>query len=816
MKLRIWLKFVSLLLFIIFQIITAQNYTGNLEGVVCNENNVPLEGVTIHIENINTKQTREGLTNSSGKFILVELPAGDYRFRTSAEFYQSLIIEFLSIHIGKTTSLGKLNINPLAYETEPILVTSEQNLIDPASSKLGINLNKNIFNNLPVDREFQSVTYLISQANKSYYGDQVNISGSTGLENAYFIDGINVTDPVDAATSIKLPYNFITEIEVITGGYMAEYGRSIGGIINVITPSGGNEFEADVFSFFTNNDLGGEGKTGIRNASISHFRDYDFGGSVSGPIINDKLWFFTAYNPKFQQSIYSISGIGNLKSSVTSHLFAAKITWHAAKNTSAILNIFGDPTIRHDIDELTEGTFKNKDLLMQKRIMGGINSSLKIKHIINNNIFLESTLSYLNQKETGEPETETGRTQGVFADLTQESLSGGRGYVQNDSYYRTSANAAATFLFSDHIIKGGIEFEDNGYNIELRNNFPLSVILKIAPSVYISPYMNFTGKVNNKILSAYLQDSWSISNRLLINAGLRWEEQYFYDYNGKNVQTLANQFQPRIGFVYQPFDLGNYKFSGSYGRFYEQIPSRFVGMNYINKVDYQVIFFEDPRTGNVEGDTTDFSAGPQQNIPGLKGEFYDEFTLGYEQNIFKDFVFGIKAIYRQMGEVLDDFIDLERGRYIIGNPGKGDIDFIPKLNRKYQAVEFTIRKLSGDDYNLTASYVLSRNYGNYTGIFNQDIGDFLPNANQIPDLPEQVKNSEGLLPNDRTHVFKFAGFYKFDFGLVCGTSIVYQSGTPLSEFGVDPYGLLLPVFINQRGTAGRTPALFDMNLRLKI
>ncbi|NIR48074.1 TonB-dependent receptor, partial [candidate division KSB1 bacterium] len=104
-------------------------------------------------------------------------------------------------------------------------------------------------------------------------------------------------------------------------------------------------------------------------------------------------------------------------------------------------------------------------------------------------------------------------------------------------------------------------------------------------------------------------------------------------------------------------------------------------------------------------------------------------------------------------------------------------------------------------------------HGNYTGLFNAEWGAGFANVSPVPDYVDQIPNSEGLLPNDRTHLFKFSGAYRSGIGLNVGASFIWQSGTPITELGRN--GPLHPIFLSPRGTAGRTPAFVDLNLRFK-
>jgi hypothetical protein len=114
---------------------------------------------------------------------------------------------------------------------------------------------------------------------------------------------------------------------------------------------------------------------------------------------------------------------------------------------------------------------------------------------------------------------------------------------------------------------------------------------------------------------------------------------------------------------------------------------------------------------------------------------------------------------------------------------------------------------SGDRFNFLASYVLSRNYGNYPGLYDSYNHWVSPNENGPFDFIDDTKIATGLLPNDRTHVLKISSSYRFGFGLTAGSSFSWQSGTPLSEMA------WFGTFLAARGTSGRTPAFWDLSAR---
>jgi hypothetical protein len=148
-----------------------------------------------------------------------------------------------------------------------------------------------------------------------------------------------------------------------------------------------------------------------------------------------------------------------------------------------------------------------------------------------------------------------------------------------------------------------------------------------------------------------------------------------------------------------------------------------------------------------------------------------------------------------------------------GNPGRGALGFLPAAKREYTALELTAQTYGNRRLNVLASYVLSRSSGNYSGLWDSGLRAGFPNALFLFDDPQMLVNAQGLMPNDRTHVLKLVGSYRMPFGLTAGTSFMWSSGTPLSELGSARAGWYQQIFLQPRGTVGRTSSIWDLNLR---
>jgi len=266
--------------------LSAQEVTGKIEGQIVDEGGSAIPGVVINISSPDLQGTRSTQTNAEGYFRLILLPPGFYTLKITHIAYRPVTIDSIQVRLGRSTFAGEIVLEEKPYEMDEIIVEDRRNLIDNTSTVTGGNFTKAEIEPLPLQRYFQYIPLLLPQINTSYYGDEISYAGSTGLENRYLVDGIEVTDPLYFSQGIILPYNFIKDIEVITGGYEAQYRSSLGGIVNVVTQSGGDKFSGQVFGFYT-------GKRFTANTRLvpgeepdqGDYSLYDVGLSIGGPLI---------------------------------------------------------------------------------------------------------------------------------------------------------------------------------------------------------------------------------------------------------------------------------------------------------------------------------------------------------------------------------------------------------------------------------------------------------------------------------------------------------------------------------------------------
>jgi hypothetical protein len=302
---------------------------------------------------------------------------------------------------------------------------------------------------------------------------------------------------------------------------------------------------------------------------------------------------------------------------------------------------------------------------------------------------------------------------------------------------------------------------------------------------------------------------------LNLTAGIRWDGHYIVGSNGKIVQTLSVPLQPRIGFIMLPDRDNSQRIFGSFGRYSQEFPL-FQSAIYHTESGYSSVtsFDHDPRLDSTGGVIVIYSPHViRPEVKDLLAPYYDEFSLGYERAIGWNTKVGVQGVYRTLRQTIEIVWLQGIQNFQYGNPGRDILSDWPKPVRDYTAAILTIEHSGNEHFNFLASYVLSRNYGNYEGFFSSFFPIQVPNAGvSFNDLASSRINAAGLLPNDRTHIFKFSGYYSFSFGLITGISFIAQSGTPLSEFFRTDHGGIQ--FLSPRGSVGRTPSIWDLSARL--
>jgi outer membrane receptor protein involved in Fe transport len=799
----------------------AQSITGALEGTVLAGDGVPIAGVQVTIRSVALLGTRMKSTDERGHFAFLSIPGGSYDIELRRLGYTPVRVTDVVVVLGGTATLRDIRLTPQAAQLDEIVISGARPMIDFTSAAAAITLDSTRFRALPTERDFRALLAVVPQGNPSAYGDGVNFNGSTGFDNAYFINGVQSTNPLSGDGGINVPFNFVREVQVVTGGYEAEFGRAQGAIVNVVTNSGGNDFEGEVVGFFTGNRLRAAPRWGLAQSPDERFSQYDVGISVGGPIRRDRLWFFAAYNPLVESKTVSFNGIPRQSDRRVRHLVASKLTWHPGSGTDLTFTLLGDPSFRKGVEAMEAwspplGTITDPRAVLGDFRDGSVAGTAQLRHQAGSRLLFAGSVSRLSnvrqyQRRLGADDfVSLARVDDYVTDQTSGNF--GRSYRVNTT--RTAGDGNLTILGAAHTMKLGFNVEQNAIHIPY---FVQSSIWRDAQARPYNWYRAFiAGRGHNTVPSIYAQDSWEVTPRLRLNYGIRWESQHIAGDTGIRL-TIRNEVAPRVGIVFQPGEPGTQKIAVSAGRFYEQIPLWSLFVWTMPQRAEQVNYARNPLVDSTGGDAVDLSTAGYPADRDTRGQHLDEITLAYERRVDAQHTFGVRGVRRELRWVVEDAIaegaTADAPAWILGNPGRGLLAHVKRATRQYSALEFFFERSGTARGQYMASYVLSRTVGNYSGEFETDTRVPASHAQQAMDWPAQWTHDTGPLPNDRRHLIKLSGSYRASGALTLGGIGYFASGTPISEFAADPYAYDR-TNVRDRGTVGRTPSIWNVDARV--
>ena len=304
-------------------ILSAQTFRGTLLGTITDATGAVIPGVSISVKNMDTGIERTTESNSDGAFTVPELPVGRYSVSATKTGFNPYQADGMEVTVGSQMSL---NITlQTGSQKEEVVVSSNALQVETTSNTLGETLTTNDVKNLPVNgRDYTKLIYLspgvtgspdqISDSPGSFGAFSVN--GARGRSNNFLLDGTDMNDGyrndpavnepgVFGAPATILPIDAVSELRVLSN-YEPEYGRSAGGIINIVTKSGTNDFHGTAAEYFRNNALDARNYFNLRGQTQAPFHNNQFGGSIGGPIIRNRTFFFFDYEGQ-RESVGTVS-----------------------------------------------------------------------------------------------------------------------------------------------------------------------------------------------------------------------------------------------------------------------------------------------------------------------------------------------------------------------------------------------------------------------------------------------------------------------------------------------------------------------------
>jgi len=918
-------SFIAILsIVLISSVLSAQAPAGKIYGVATDEDGNPLPGVAVEATSSKLIGKATAVTDSEGMYRLFSLTPGTYKITFALQGFKSFVREGIIISIEQTLKLD-VTLQMGALEEE-VTVIGRSPLIDVKSTAKGMTLTKEMFTLLPKGRNFDTLVTAVPGVNYEANLGGLSVDGASGAENMFYMDGTEINRTDTGVRGQSAAFEFVDEVQIKASGYPAEYGGALGGVVNVVTRQGGNAYHGELMGYYEGSKLTGKERdtvrlnpTNDRLMQVINFQDeygkpldnrYEGGFSLGGYILKDKLWFFGSFLPIYQQVTNTIdwtstAQVDNSKytRTDTAYNFQAKITgqpWSFMRvgvsyvnnftkykgalptrdgtgNIADVWKDYGYSYPNYTVQGFADLSFGN-NLMVNAR--GGRfyynTTDQQVKSTTPRYYFLRSIPDTLN----------------VPAEYVRAIYWNNHGRITETNKsvkYKNYANADFTYylnLAGEHAFKFGIgwlkqgEVEDNTMNLkypEIRLQWNRTLSLGGVPlgrgtyGYYEVRGNEATGvfggfwDVYNERWSLYLQDAWTIADRLTLNLGVRAETEYLPPYANpndipaefKNWKPMdfkwGDKLAPRFGFIYDVFGDASLKVFGSYGLYFDVIKTYMAAHSYsgfkwksayytLDSYKWDEIGVNGVYPGTYLATYDWRHPSFESTDPDLKPVSQREISLGGEKQLMENLSFTVRFVNKHLRYVIEDVGFMVPGVgevYYEANPGYGYTLHIgngtgkmdpkypetPKAKREYYAVNVSLDKRLANNWLGGFSYTWSRLTGNSSGLSASDeFGRTSPYVERQFDnwamtVDKQLNYVDGPLNTDRTHFFKLYAAYSFPFHLTLGTVVNAMGGQPFTEYWslLDAY--MFPFSRNhyREGTTGsdiktkRTPFLWFAN-----
>jgi hypothetical protein len=380
-------------------LVTAQN-TGALRGTITDVLGDPLPGVRVR----DGVPGRGAVTDASGVFYIPSLsPGGSYEVRSAFPGYATVVMSDVVVGTGRVTNL-KVVMQPAAELSERIEVRAQPQIVELETTTTETRFSSEFVDALPIlGRNYQDVLKLAPGVSDIDGDGNPNIHGARDTDVNTLVDGISIDDPLTGKVGAQLNIESIQEIELKTAGASAEFGRAQGGFTNIVTKSGGNEFQG-TFKFFWRGSTfdgdgagsrdpllqGGLGESGLRDLE---FNDYYPFLAIGGPIVKDHAWYFIALEySQVETPINALTRAFVARSEAQRNF--AKFTWQASTNHRLALSLNSDPQTMYNLG-VNSFTREETGFGLEQ---GGTLVSLRGVSILSPTVSLETTVGHFKGK----------------------------------------------------------------------------------------------------------------------------------------------------------------------------------------------------------------------------------------------------------------------------------------------------------------------------------------------------------------------------------------------------------------------------------
>jgi len=579
----------------------AQGGRAEINGTVTDAQKAVLPGVTVTVTNEETGLMREAITDGTGRYVIPQLLPGPYTIKADLSGFQPMTRSNMVVRVGEELTVP-LTLS-LAGVTETLVVTAEAPLVESTSNRIGTNITSSEIDSLPSANRsqfslMQTIPGLVPTLQVgSFEGGQFSANGQATTNNLFLVDGQNDNDSRrggSQGTQARVSLDSMAEYQVQTHQYGAEYGGSTGVVVNSVTKSGTNNFAGRVFEYYQDNKLQATDYF-LKQAGESNPDSGSnvYGGSIGGPIIKNKAFFFFNYEGT------NASEAANLNFPAVAAPLAVSYsttTKFSGPNTFVRLDYHLSSNNQLSFRWTREAILTERDTIEDDK---AILDAARYENDAGDHVFSGSLASVLNNKTTNEIKIGHVREsllQGprpLFDDNWKfigfhgidpfdvgsqnthpDYIAGPRNNYAQDLIRDVTFDDTLTWIAGAHNLKAGVAWSRNAAlpqgtaaNFIGLFTFPGDVPFNPAvPQTYPFRFGVSMGQFEFKQVdhraSGFVSDKWTVGKRLTLNVGARYDWQ-------KATPETQNAIGPRFGIAYDAFGDGKTVIRGGVGKVYQ-------------------------------------------------------------------------------------------------------------------------------------------------------------------------------------------------------------------------------------------------------
>lgn len=802
----------------------AQNVTSAiLSGRIEDSNGDALGGVSITLINRDTNRRWSAVSDGSGRVFVSFLPPGSYRFLAERQAFQSYERN-LTLTVGQMIDLAiRLTV---AGAAETVQVTSDVPLIEVARTQVADTVEPREIDNLPLNgRNYLDLALLVPSVSRTNTGSNqrfaetsavpgtgISVAGQRNLNNSFIVDGLSANDDAAALAGAFFSQEVIREFQVVTSGGVAEFGRASGGVVNVVTQSGSNQWRGRGYGFWRDDSL--DARNPLAGAK-DRLSQWQYGASIGGPISTDRTFLFSNFEQTRQDRTGFIT-IGNANvAAINNELARAGFRGPQIKTggfaiTQDSTNYFA--RIDHELNPSNRLSFRYYlyDVSSQNaRNVGGLNSVSRGAGLANRDqtIALNALSSFSSRVvNEGRAQYTRSRLQAPVNDLIGPAINISGTASFGTATFSPTARSNDLYEVVDslsisrgpHSLKLGGDFLFNRLNITFPSALQGVYTFANLDAFRQGRYINFQQVFgepdqfqSNPNVGLFVQNEWRPRSDLTINAGLRYEAQWLAD----PVTTDLNNLAPRLGIAFAPGEHKTVIRAGG-GLYYDRIPLRALS-NALQRDGVRfktaVVSFGQPGAPVFPGVLTEFPGGLLTSIttidPRIENGYSYQASLEVERQLSGTTSLSAGYIHlRGLHLIMSRNVNAptlspaDAARLGVSNLGRPDPRFANNSRFEsagdsyYDAMTFSLNKRPSKRLALRASYTFSKAIDTAGNFF------FSSPQNNL-----DIRDDRGLSDNDQRHRLAVSGsFEQLPGGFVLSYIYAYESALPFNvQTGTD-------------------------------